>query len=99
GQDVFAWKKDWADAFCALIDAGGDVSLGHASEIRCPLLLMLGENDTLNPVRAGQRFIDAVTSRKRFEVFSNTGHAIHTEQPANFLDVVRDFLSDVQKST
>ncbi len=95
GQNVDAWPQQWVDAFCAIIDAGGDVSLSRAGQIRCPLLLMLGENDKLNPTAAGQRFVQAAglaDSAPQFEVFAGTGHSIHEEQPDRFLKTVRNFL-------
>ena len=76
-----------------LIAAGGDLSLSRAPEITCPLLLMLGDNDKLNPVEDGRRFVDTVSSKdKTFEVFENTRHAIQDEQPERFLSLVRGFL-------
>jgi valacyclovir hydrolase len=96
GQNVDAWPAQWTDAFCALIAAGGDVSLSRADQIRCPLLLMLGDQDTLNPVADGRRFITAASRAdgiaRVFEVFAGTGHSIHEQQPDRFLKTVRSFL-------
>ena len=97
GQDVDRWPYQWVDAFCGLIAAGGDVSLSHAREIRCPLLLLLGDGDKLNPVASGERFIAAATypgcPPRTLEVFKHAGHFLHEEQPERFLAVVRSFLS------
>ncbi|HVO44364.1 MAG TPA: alpha/beta hydrolase [Aggregatilineales bacterium] len=93
GQNTDAWPDQWVDTFCAIAAAGGDVSLSRAPEIACPVLLMDGSNDALNPAVDGQRFIDAVgCPHKRFEVFAGAGHYLHTEQPARFIRLVREFL-------
>jgi len=84
-----------------MIEAGGDLSLGRASEILCPLFLMLGEHDTLNPIVAGERFIRQAAREKmirRLEAFKGAGHAIHSEQPEAFIAAYRAFLKDVDKS-
>jgi valacyclovir hydrolase len=98
GQNVDVWPAQWVEAFCAIVAAGGDVSLSRAHEIRCPLLLMLGDQDKLNPVAAGQRFIRAASNTadngapKQLEVFVGAGHQIHNQQPDKFLKTVRLFL-------
>jgi valacyclovir hydrolase len=95
GQPVESWPAQWAKTFCAIAKAGGDISLRRAGEITCPLLLINGDDDTMNPVRDGERFIQAVGSaKKQFTVFENTGHALHLEQPSRFLSLVRSFLNN-----
>ncbi|MEO8611073.1 MAG: alpha/beta hydrolase [Chloroflexota bacterium] len=83
----------WVNAMKAYIDVGGDISLGLASKITCPLLLMLGESDTLNPVAYGQKLVDAAP-QGRLEVFK-CGHAIHDEDWDNFQRVISDFLKAI----
>ncbi len=98
GQNVDTWPARWVDAFCAITAAGGDVSLSRADQIDCPLLLMLGEKDALNPVAAGQRFVRAASdapangATRQFEVFIGAGHPIHDQRPDQFLKIVRGFL-------
>ncbi len=98
GQAVDQWPYQWADAFCAIVVAGGDVSLSRAAQIECPLLLLLGDQDRLNPVADGQRFIEAAArdggAVRLFEVFKWAGHALHDEQPERFLARVRSFLRE-----
>jgi valacyclovir hydrolase len=95
GQNVDDWPRQWAQAFCEMIEAGGDVSLSRAAEIRCPLLLMLGDQDNLNPVVDGQRFVEAASyagsPARVFKVFADTGHGIHEERPDQFIATMRDF--------
>jgi valacyclovir hydrolase len=95
GQNVYAWYQQWIEAFCALIAAGGDISLRRAADIPCPLLLMLGERDSLNPPAAGQHYVRASARHgvvRLFRAFPGAGHAIHEQQPEAFAAVVRDFL-------
>jgi valacyclovir hydrolase len=98
GQAVDQWPYQWADAFCAIVAAGGDVSLSRAAQIQCPLFLLLGDQDRLNPVADGQRFVEAAARDdgpvRLFEVFKRAGHALHDEQPERFLTCVRSFLHE-----
>jgi valacyclovir hydrolase len=95
GQNIDDWPRQWVEAFCAMIEAGGDVSLSRAAEIRCPLLLMIGDRDNLNPVADAQRYIEAATYRdspaRVLKVFEATGHSIHEERPEQFIAAVREF--------
>ena len=84
----------WVNAMKAYIDAGGDISLGLAPKITSPLLLMLGENDTLNPASYGQKFADAAP-QGRLEIFK-CGHAVHDEDWDSFQRVVGEFLKTVE---
>jgi valacyclovir hydrolase len=95
GQDVDGWPRAWTEAFCAMVAAGGDLSLSRAAEIASPLLIMLGERDTLNPAESGQRFIDAARRHglpTLLKVFPQAGHAIHEAQPDAFMAALREFL-------
>ena len=78
-SDAARFTGEWARAMTRMIDAGGDVSLSLAKRITCPLIIMLGEADKLNPQRFGQRFVDAVPNGK-LAIFA-CGHAVQDEQP------------------
>ncbi|MBL8130774.1 MAG: alpha/beta hydrolase [Anaerolineae bacterium] len=80
----------WVQALKFMIDKGGDVSLSLAPKISCPVLLMLGVEDRLNPAAYGQRFVDAAP-RGRLVLFQ-TGHGCHDEAPDQFRQVLGDFL-------
>ena len=81
-DDGARFTRDWVRAVTRMIDAGGDVSLSLAANISCPLIIMLGEDDKLNPRRFGQRYVDA-TSNGKLAVFA-CGHAVHDEEPEAF---------------
>ncbi|MBE2267170.1 MAG: alpha/beta hydrolase [Anaerolinea sp.] len=81
---------EWIAAVKHLIDSGGDVSLSLAPNISAPVLLMLGEQDRLNPQEYGQNFIDRTPHGKL--VMFKTGHGIHQQDWEGFKRVVGDFL-------
>jgi valacyclovir hydrolase len=94
GQNIDLWPHQWVEAFCAMCEAGGDVSLSKADRITCPLLIMLGDQDRLNPADYGQRFVDRVgKQRARLHVFPGIGHDIYAAQPIGFMEAVRTFWS------
>lgn len=88
--DADAFAAAWVRATTRMIDMGGDISLGAAHHIVCPLLIVLGRQDALNPEHYGQRFV-ARTARGRVAMF-DCGHAVHDEQFEAFKGVVGDFL-------
>lgn len=91
--DAFALA--WIHAVKTMIDSGGDVSLSLAHKIDAPLLLMLGERDSLNPQEYGQNYVDR-TSNGRLVMFQ-TAHPIHDEDWEGFKRTVSEFLQTVGK--
>jgi valacyclovir hydrolase len=89
-KDPEAFARAWLTAFHDYIDRGGDVSLSSASNIECPLLIMLGVKDTLNPESAARQYL-AQVKRGQLRMF-NTGHAIHQEQSNEFMRELLAFL-------
>jgi valacyclovir hydrolase len=83
----------WVTAMKHYIDAGGDVSLSTAPNITAPLLMMLGERDTLNPESYARKYV-AQTPNGRLEMF-HCGHGVHDEDWDNFQRVVSQFLQTV----
>jgi len=77
-SDAARFTGEWARAMTRMIDAGGDVSLSLAPNISCPLIIMLGEKDKLNPRHNGERYVAAVPNG-RLAMFA-CGHAVHEEQ-------------------
>lgn len=77
-DDAARFTGEWLRAMTRMIDAGGDVSLSLAPGITCPLVIMLGEKDKLNPRRNGERFV-AATPNGRLAMFP-CGHAVHDQE-------------------
>lgn len=89
-DDAARFTGEWVRAMTRMIDAGGDVSLSLASNIACPLIIMLGEKDKLNPRRNGERYIESVPNG-RLAMF-DCGHAVHDEQSDRFYRMTLDHL-------
>ncbi len=81
-DDAARFTGEWLRAMTRMIDGGGDVSLSLAPNITCPLIIMLGEKDKLNPRRNGERFI-AAAPNGRLAMFPG-GHAVHDGQREAF---------------
>ena len=89
------WEQmvnDWVAAMLGLIASGGDISHVDADRIKCPLLIMLGTMDKLNPIAVAERLTARVPGA-RLEVFNNIGHMIHEQAPDRFRQVLGDFLA------
>jgi len=59
--------------------------LEHASNVRCPALLILGERDMLTPVRSAMEVAAALSHAEKV-VLEGCGHALLTEKPDPVLD-------------
>lgn len=69
------------------------------ARIACPILLVLGEQDTLVPVASGEKTV-AMFQHGQLEVMAGTAHAPFLTHPRRFLELTRDFLvAKVQRST
>ncbi|MCU0512403.1 MAG: alpha/beta hydrolase [Anaerolineae bacterium] len=88
--DAAGFARAWVRSTTAMLDAGGDVSLSLAPAMTCPLLLLLGRQDTLNPEAYGRKLVDAAPRGRLLML--DCGHAVHDEQPAAFQQAVGDFL-------
>lgn len=88
--DANAFAAAWVRAMSTLIDLGGDISLSLAPKITCPVLLMLGEKDTLNPQSYGEKFVQAAQNG-RLEMLP-CGHGVHEQQFDRFKELVGPFL-------
>jgi len=88
--DSASFTRGWVRSTTRMIDAGGDISLSNAHKITCPLIIMLGKDDTLNPETYGQRFVDKV-KRGRVEMF-DCGHPVHDDQTEAFYRITLEHL-------
>ena len=88
--DANAFALGWITAAKSILDRGGDLSLSLAPKITCPLMLMLGTEDSLNPEAYGQKFVDQAPNAQL--VMFQCGHAIHDLLPDQFQRVLGAFL-------
>ncbi len=94
--DADAFILQWINAMKHTIDTGGDVSLGLAHNITCPVLIMLGDKDTLNPAEYALKFLER-TPKGQLEMFK-CGHPVHDEQWTEFQRVYGNFLRNARSS-
>lgn len=66
------------------------------TEIRVPTLITVGRFDEIPPVCADTMRRGIAGSR--VVVFEQSGHTAHLEETERYLQVVRDFLRDVERS-
>lgn len=80
----------WVSAVRRIIDSGGDAALSLAGQITAPVLMLLGDQDRLNPPASAEVFLRDVRDGA-LVTFPGRGHALHTEDPAQFLRVLTAF--------
>lgn len=61
--------------------------LEHATQVKCPTLLILGERDAMTPVRATHALGGAIPDVETL-VFPGSGHALLSERPGPVLDAL-----------
>ena len=81
----------WSGAIKQILAAGGDVSLGLAHEIGCPVLLINGEHDEGNPEHLARQLAARIPICT-FEIWPGLGHPVHKEAPEAFHARVLAFL-------
>jgi pimeloyl-ACP methyl ester carboxylesterase len=68
--------------------------LSDLHQIRCPTLVMVGEDDPMTPVPCSEEIVAALPpSLVRFERFAGAGHGIVADQPDRFYEVMRTFIA------
>lgn len=67
------------------------------SEIRKPVLIIVGERDTVTPRHISELMLREIPD-SRMEVIPGCGHRCHEEQPDSFNSIVSDFLCRVEAS-
>jgi valacyclovir hydrolase len=90
-----AMTQSFSKAITAIIDAGGDISRSKAHNITCPVLLIVGEHDTANPIDLAEQYVAAVKIGRAIEV-KGAGHDVHIAQPDWFTATVTDWLASAE---
>jgi pimeloyl-ACP methyl ester carboxylesterase len=68
--------------------------LPELHRIKCPTLVMVGEDDPMTPVPCSEEIVAALPpDLVRFERFAGAGHGIVADQPERFLEVIRAFIA------
>jgi pimeloyl-ACP methyl ester carboxylesterase len=79
------------------MDEGKAMDLRHRlGAVRCPTLVVLGEEDPLVPIRLGHEIVDAVPDGLgRLELIPGAAHDVMLDNPAESYRVVREFLAEL----
>ena len=64
----------------------------RAREVRCPVLLVLGERDSMTPARAARELEAALPAARRL-VVRHGGHQLMSERPNQVLDALAEFVA------
>jgi proline iminopeptidase len=68
--------------------------LADLHRIRCPSLVLGGEDDPMLPIECQADIAAALPAHLvQFERFPNCGHSVITDAPERALAVIRDFIS------
>jgi pimeloyl-ACP methyl ester carboxylesterase len=86
-----AMTRSEVGALTALIEAGGDVSLSQASNITCPVLLIVGEHDVFIPLALASQLAARIGTAEVLEA-KGAGHAVHREKPHWLAQTIVDWL-------
>ncbi|MGJ3238567.1 MAG: alpha/beta fold hydrolase [Anaerolineae bacterium] len=87
------FSAQWVRSMVQLVDSGGDVAVSLAPKMTMPVLIMLGERDTLNPRKYAEHFLAGVADG-RVQMF-DAGHPVHDEQTEQFRQA---FLAHLQRA-
>ena len=68
--------------------------LRQSDRIKCPTLIVAGEDDPITPVADMEDIVAALRpDLVRFERFANAGHGVYHDRPGAFFRVLRDFIA------
>jgi pimeloyl-ACP methyl ester carboxylesterase len=85
-----AWINTWLSP--AFAEWNLDV---HLKAVRCPALVIHGDQDEYGSVEHPGRIARLVSARSRIVILQRCGHVPHREHPAQVLDEVKQFLASV----
>jgi proline iminopeptidase len=63
--------------------------------IRCPVLVMVGEDDPVTPLSESEEILRCLKRPGRFERFADCGHGVFRDQPLRAINAIREFVLTV----
>jgi proline iminopeptidase len=64
------------------------------ADVRCPVLLMAGDQDPITPIEANDEIARCLPAHLlRYERFAGCGHGVHNDDPARAFRVIREFIA------
>lgn len=94
------WRQllvNYVDVMDRILAAGGEVVRGRLGSIRCPTLIMQGEQDPYVALDHA-RILQAEIPGARLRLFPGCGHEVHREAEAEFNQVVLEFIGSISAS-
>jgi valacyclovir hydrolase len=88
-----AMASSWGHALRAIVGSGGDISLAHAMDIRCPSLLLTGTDDPVCPPSLVRKLADAMT-RSTFREIPGATHDVHRSHERWLVSAIATWLGD-----
>lgn len=86
--------EGWVNAATAIKAQGGNVCYQEAAQVQCPVLLINGDGEVGNTRRDVTRLLERLPNG-RLEIIAHSGHAIQNDQPAILLQLITDFLTEL----
>jgi valacyclovir hydrolase len=84
--------KSEARALTSMIEAGGDISLSRANQVKCQVLLIAGEHDPFAPPELVQVMADAI-EHATFVEAKGCEHDVHNARPEWLGQILLDWVS------
>ena len=81
-----------ADALLAMADRRDSTEL--LAEIRCPTLVIAGDEDTFIPLEQARAMHRQIPGAQ-IEILSQAGHLVNLEQPKKFQEILEKFLKEI----
>jgi pimeloyl-ACP methyl ester carboxylesterase len=78
-------------ALGSIIESGGDISLSRAGEIRCPVLLIAGEQDFIAPPALVSELADHIATAEVRQL-AGAGHGVHQERTEWLVQTIGEWL-------
>jgi pimeloyl-ACP methyl ester carboxylesterase len=77
----------------------GNIGLDQTlSELAVPLMLMWGKREAFNPADLGDQIAAKLPNLRRYEVFDDAGHYIHTDAPEQCSATLKQFFAEVEET-
>ena len=91
-DDARSTTRSWSAAIRSLLERGGDISLSLAKQIRCPVLVIAGENDRFAPAAEVQQ-LGSRLAQADIRIVPGAGHSVHDDRPDWFDTTVLEWLA------
>jgi valacyclovir hydrolase len=88
-----AMVRSWGGALRAIIDAGGDISMSRAADIRCASLLLTGSEDPVCPPSLVAAMADGIP-RGVFREVPGAAHDVHRSHGPLLASMVAEWIGD-----